>query len=272
MKPSIILPIVILLLIPFISYSQRGVSTAQRYAARDTIYVSHQSKSYLLFDEIVSLADVGNPSLYQAQIEGNSILVVAKQDSVPDTPFYAVVGGKPFTGRLAFRPHPEAFYDFRKKSSSSAPLNPLTSDEMMLDRLKGLKSHQDLNYVSSRKNGIEFTLVGIVHDFSTTYLKFKVDNQTSLVYQTDFIGFERLMRYKKGFFTKEKEARFPLEPLVEWNKEAILPYSQKYLYYALPIQSLDNKEAILITLREKTNGRSISFKISSRLNRRADLY
>ncbi len=272
MKPSIFLPIIILTLLPFITYSQRGVSTAQRYAARDTIYVSHQAKSYLLFDEAVSLADVGNPSLYQAQIEGNSILVVAKQDSVPDTPFYAVVGGKPFTGRLAFNLHPEAFYDFRERSSPPSSFDYSITEQEVLSRLKSLQSHEDLNYVSSRKNGISFTLAGVVHDLSTTYLKFKVDNQTSLVYQTDFIGFERLKRYKKGFFTKEKEARFPLDPLADWGTKSILPYSQKYLYYALPIQSLDNKEAILVTLREKAHGRSVSLKISSRLNRRADLY
>lgn len=260
MKSSIILPIVLLVLIPFITYSQRD-------AALDTIYVSHQSKSYLLFDEVVSLADVGNPSLYQAHIEGNSILVVANQDNVPDTPIYAVVGGKHFMGRLAFRLHPEAFYDFRKKDDFST-----SSQEEVLDKLQELKAYEDLKYVSARENGISFTLVGIVHDLSITYLKFKVDNHTSLIYQTDFIGFERLKRYKKGFFAKDKEARFPVEPLVYLEVEAILPYSQKYLYYALPIQALENKEALLVTLREKTNGRSVSLKISPRFNRRADLY
>jgi hypothetical protein len=142
----------------------------------------------------------------------------------------------------------------------------------VLDRLKGLKSHQDLNYASSKENGISFTLAGIVHDLSTTYLKFKVDNLTSLAYQLDFVGFERLKRYKKGFFAKDKEARFPLEPVADWGTEAVLPYSEGYLYYALSIQSLDSKEAIIATLREKANGRSVSLKISSRLNRRADLY
>ena len=245
---------------------------AQRDATLDTIYVSHQAKSYLLFNEVVSLADVGNPSLYQAQIEGNSILVVAKKDSVPDTPFYAVVGGKPFTGRLVYDRHPQSFYDFRGRSNASSSPGQSISDEEVRDKLRGLKSHEDLNYASSRENGISLILVGIVHDFSTTYLKFKVDNQTSLVYHTDFIGFERLKRYKKGFFAKDKEARFPLEPLADWGTDAVLPYSEGYLFYALPIQSLDSKEAIIATLREKANGRSVSLKISSRLNRRADLY
>jgi len=275
MKPSIILPALFLALMPFITYSQQNVSAGnrdQRGAARDTIYVSHQAKSYLLFDELVSLADVGNPSLYLAQIEGNSILVVARQDSVPDTPFYAVVGGKPFTGRLAFRLHPEAFYDFRGRNSSSSPSDHSSSDVEVLDRMKSLDSYQDLNYVSSRENGISLALVGIIHDFSTTYLKFKVDNRTSLVYQTDFIGFERLKRYKKGFFAKENEARFPLDPVADWNIEPILPYSEKFLFYALPTQTLEKKESIMVTLREKNNGRSVSLKISSQLNRRADLY
>ena len=260
--------------------------------APDTIYVSHQAKSYLLFDKPVTLADVGNPSLYQAQIEGNSVLVVANQDSVADTPFYAVVGGEPFTARLVFRPHPEAFYDFRQSDGTSGETNKaVASETKTLERLQSLLTRDDLKYANAQQNGIRFQLVGLIHDLSTTYLKFKVENRTSLVYRTDFVSFERLKRYKKGFFAKDQEARFPIEPLVEWHldevvplpgggnshdppttKGYVLPYSESYLYYAIPIQSLERKEAIIATLHERGSTRSVSLKISSRLIRRADLY
>ena len=262
----------------------------------DTIYVSHQAKSYLLFDEPVTLADVGNPSLYQAQIEGNSVLVVASQDSVADTPFYAVVGGEPFTARLVFRPHPEAFYDFRQSDGTSGETNKaVASETKALERLQSLLTRSDLKYANAQQNGIRFQLVSLIHDLSTTYLKFKVENRTSLVYRTDFVGFERLKRYKKGFFAKDQEARFPIEPLAEWQldevvplpdgshaydprttkqvaSQEVLPYSESYLYYAIPIQSLERKEAIIATLHERGSTRSVSLKISSRLIRRADLY
>ena len=243
--------------------------------AQDTIYVSHQAKSYLLFDAPVSLADVGNPSLYQAQIEGNSVLVVASGDSVADTPFYAVVGGKPFTARLVFRQNPEAFYDFRTANAGklpSASKGALVASEQILTRLQGLRTEGDLNYATERENGIRFRLVGLMHDLTTTYLKFKVENHTSLIYQTDFIGFERLKRYRKGFFAKDQQARFPLEPVAEWQVSSVLPYSESYLYYAIPLQALERKEAIIATLREVGSTRSVSLKISSRLIRRGDLY
>ena len=215
---------------------------------------------------------MGNPTLYQAQIEGSSVLVVASRDSVADTPFYAVVGGKPFTARLLFHPHPEAFYDFRVESRQFETTDAGEPAGQVLERLQQLSSYHDLNYAAARKNGIRFQLVGLVHDLSTTYLKFKVENRTSLPYQTDFVGFERLKRYRKGFFAKDKEARFPLEPVAQWQIEAILPYSETYLYYALPMQSLERKEAIIATLRESGSSRSVSLKISSRLIRRGDLY
>ena len=240
--------------------------------AQDTIYVSHQAKSYLLFDEPVTLADVGNPALYQAQIEGSSVLVVASADSVAGTPFYAVVGGKPFTARLLFRSHPQAFYDFRSEGGQHEATKLGVPAGQVLERLQKLSSFSDLNYAAARENGIRFRLVGLVHDLSTTYLKFKVENRTSLLYRTDFIGFERLKRYKKGFFAKDKEARFPLEPVAQWQVAKILPYSESYLYYALPMQSLERKEAIIATLRESGSTRSVSLKISSRLIRRGDLY
>ena len=251
---------------------------ASRFAtAQDTIYVSHQAKSYLLFDEPVTLADVGNPALYQAQIEGNSVLVVANADSVADTPFYAVVGGKPFTARLCFRLHPEAFYDFRAEGTPLETTRLGAANGQVLERLQQLSSYDDLNYAATRQNGIRLQLVGLVHDLSTTYLKFKVVNRTSLPYRTDFVGFERLKRYKKGFFAKDKEARFPLEPVAQWRVEKVLPYSETYLYYALHMQSLERKEAIIATLRESGSSgmppsRSVSLRISSRLIRRADLY
>lgn len=285
----------LLFFVSLASVAQR-LNTYETKSAPDTIYVSNQAKSYLLFDEPVTLADVGNPSLYQAQIEGNSVLVVASQDSVADTPFYAVVGGEPFTARLVFRPHPEAFYDFRQSDDASGKASKPTAFQAKVhDRMQALLVQDDLNYASARQNGIRFQLVGLMHDLSTTYLKFKVENRTSLVYQTDFVGFERLKRYKKGFFTKDQEARFPIEPLVEWQldevvplpdgsnaydprttkqvaSQEVLPYSESYLYYAIPIQSLERKEAIIATLHERGSTRSVSLKILSRLIRRADLY
>lgn len=239
--------------------------------AQDTISVSHRDKSYLLFDEPVTLADVGNPTLYQVQIEGNSILVVATGDSVACTPFYAVVGGEPFTARLQFHPNPEAFYDFRPRGEG-ASMGGLISQESIRTRLRKLSSGKDLNYASAKENGIRLRLVGIMHDLSATYLKFKVENRTSLVYQTESIGFERLKHYRKGFFAKEQQARFPIEPITYRPVEKILPYSEHDLYYALPLQTVERQEAIIATLRESSGSRSISLKIPARLLRRADLY
>ncbi len=239
----------------------------------DTVYVSDRAKSYLLFDKPVTLADVGNPTLYHVQIEDNSILVVATSDSVAGTPFYAVVGGEPFTARLQFHPNPVAFYDFR--SRSYRPDNSHQNQALegqVLSRLQELASYPDLNYASTREDGIRFQLVGLLHDFTTTYLKFKVENRTSLVYKTDFIGFERLKRYRKGLFSKEQQARFPLEPIAHELVGHVLPYSEHDLYYALPLQALEQNEAIITTLRESSGSRSISLKIPARLFRRADLY
>nr|WKN34425.1 hypothetical protein K4G66_18780 [Tunicatimonas sp. TK19036] len=238
--------------------------------AQDTIYVSDQAKSYLLFDAPVTLADVGNPSLYHTQIENNSIFLVATKDSVADTPFYAVVNGEPFTARLCFDTSPPAFYDFRKRNDSGRQKS--VFKDRMLSNLQVLASQPDLNYVSSQKNRIRFQLVGLMHDLEATYLKFNVENTTSLHYATDFVGFEQRKRYKKGFWRKKQEAHFPVEPLTQGQVHPISPYSESYLYYVLPLQALGQKEAVTATLREKSGNRSVSIKIPARLLRRADLF
>ena len=241
--------------------------------AQDTIYVSHRAKSYLLFDKPVTLADVGNPLFYQVQIEGNSVLMVATKDSVMNTPFYAVVGGEPFTAQLAYRTNPEAFYDFRNRSHRKEGLYiSQMPEKQVLTRLQGLASYRELNYATKQEDGIRFRLVGLMHDLSTTYLKFKVENRTSLVYQTSFVGFEQHKRYRKGLLAKEQQAHFPLEPRAQWQVEKVLPYSEHYLYYALPLQVLERKEALIATLRESSGSRSVSLKIPARLLRRANLY
>jgi hypothetical protein len=235
---------------------------------QDTIYVSDQAKSYLLFDEVVSLADIGNPMLFQASIEGKSVMVIAKADTVPPTPFYAVVGGKPFQGVLVFHSHPKAFYDFRK--------NIWEQEESMISevekRFKVLESPTDLHYVGNKENGITFRLVGILHDHQATYLKFRVKNHTSVVYQTELVGFERLKKYKKGFFAKTQVAHFPITETENLQINDILPYSTDYLYYILPLQALERKESVIATLREKGARRSVSLKLPYQLIKRANLY
>ena len=129
-----------------------------------------------------------------------------------------------------------------------------------------------MNYATARKDGIRFRLVGLMHDLSTTYLKFKVENRTSLVYQTSFVGFEHHKRYRKGLFAKEQQAHFALEPQAQWQIEKVMPYSERYLYYALPLQTLKQRETIIATLRESNSTRSVSLKIPARLLRRANLY
>ena len=263
--------LVLFLLLPFVVIAQSSLAKATATQLLDTIYVSHWVKSYLLFNEPVTLADVGNPTLYQVQIEGNSILVVATKDSVASTPFYAVVEGEPFTARLQFHPSPEAFYDFRQQGKSSS-IGVLTTKKQVLSRLQEFSSGKDLNYASTKEDGIHLRLVGLMHDLSVTYLKFRVENRTSLSYQTGFMGFEQLKRYRKGFLAKERQARFPIEPINHGPVETVLPYSEHYLYYALPLQALARREAIIATLRESSGSRSISLKIPARLLRRADLF
>ncbi|MEK6482437.1 hypothetical protein WJR50_33185 [Catalinimonas sp. 4WD22] len=246
----------VLLLATTLSYSQ------------DTIYVSDQAKSYLLFDEAVSLADIGNPMRFQAGIEGNAVMLIAKKDSVPPTPFYAVVGDQPFQGVLIFQSHPQAFYDFRKKSSNHEKRIAFEKEE----RLEFLQEQTDLHYTGNKEHGISFRLVGILHDHQDTYLKFRVKNHTSVVYQTEFIGFERLKKYKKGFFAKTQVAHFPITEAEAWQIQDILPYSSGHLFYVLPLQALERRESIIATLREKGARRSISLKLPYQSFKRADLY
>jgi len=236
-------------------------------SAQDTISVSHQAKSYLLFDAPVSLADVGNPLRYEARIEGNSILLLAKQDSVADTPFYAVVGGEPFTATLTYHARPTAFYDFRKPGTASL-------DTYQRKALSQLVRQPDLIFATNQENGLRLSLVGMLHDHAATYLKFKIENQSSLYFKTLGIGFQQQQRYRRRLLSGEKRAHFPVEPLGVENLQAVPPYSEQYCYYVLPLQTLEKKSKLIATLREQSRpaNRSVSLEIPARLMRRAEVY
>jgi hypothetical protein len=236
--------------------------------AQDTITVSHQAKSYLIFDAPVSLADVGNPFNYEARIEGNSILLLAKQDSVADTPFYAVVGGEPFTATLSYHAQPEAFYDFRKN------LGTQKLDAYQRAALLQLVRQKDLLYAESKENGLRLSLEGILHDHAATYLKFRVENRTSIYFRTLGIGFVQQQRFERRLLSGEKHVHFPVEPLGVENLQAVPPYSEQYFYYVLPLQTLDKKAKLIATLREQGRpaNRSVEVEIPARLMRRVAVY
>ena len=236
--------------------------------AQDTVAVSAQAKSYLLFDAPVSLADVGNPLRYEARIEGNSILLLAKKDSVADTPFYAVVGGEPFTAMLKYDHRPQAFYDFRKNIGTQK------LDAYQRTALLQLVRQRDLIYADSKENGLCLSLVGILHDHAATYLKFKVENRTSIYFKTLGIGFEQQQRFRRRLLSGERHAHFPVGPLGVENLQAVPPYSEQYFYYVLPLQTLEKKSRLIATLREQGRpaNRSIEVEIPARMMRRVAVY
>ena len=238
-------------------------------SAQDTISVSHQAKSYLLFDAPVSLADVGNPLRYEARIEGNTVFLLAKKDSVANSPFYALVGGDPFIATLTFNARAEAFYDFRKTHLGTGQL-----DAYQRAALLQLVKQEDLIYTSKQENGLGLSLVGILHDHAATYLKFKIENQSSLYFKTLGIGFQQQQRYRRRLLSGEKLAHFSVEPLGVENLQAIPPYSEQYYHYVLPLQTLEKKSELIATLREQSRpaNRSVSLEIPARLMRRAEVY
>jgi hypothetical protein len=238
---------------------------------QDTIFVSDKYKSYLLFDEVVSLADVGNPLSFQVHIEDKTVMLVAANKQQAATPFFAVVEGKAFTAMLVFMDAAQPFYDFRHsmyKGDQAAGYKNVLEEE----RLEFLEKQPDMYYASDKTHGVHFQLAGLLHDHGATYLKFKVTNHSSLIYRTDHIGFERRKVYKKGFFAREQQAHFPLYPQSKGRLEEIMPYSSGYLYYVLPLQALEEKETLIATLREKEGRRSVSIDTPYRRIRKADLY
>lgn len=263
--------------------------------ATDTIYVSNEQNTYLVFDENITLLDLGGEREFAAQLpeenvvlvkdfgakaEKNAVYIKARSAEVSETTIFIAAGAKVFAGIVCFRAaNDKILYDFRDKTlNKAASYNrenyvPEVDISLIEERLYSLSdAKRDIFDKGVSNNKINWSLMNLKADNSAIYLKLRLENNAALVYRIESISIEHAAFYRKRILSRKKVNKVTVTPLIEGNIADVRPYGYHDYYVAIPVYAVGEQGAVLVTIRETTGIRSLQLEIPPGLMNTADLF
>lgn len=254
----------------------------------DTVFCDTKNTSYIVFEEEVSLIDIGNPEDYVAQVKENIVFVKPLRENVSPTTFLIKTDKKIYYGTLVFNAKKKKyFYDMKGESKNpNTPTqnlnttnipegtNAKSTDLPLKQKLADFGTIKNeintLGFISSNMDG---AVTVIRNDDKNTYLKFVVKNKTSIPFKLDFISFQYYQDMKKGTLRKSKKAPLDVFPLAEPTIKEIGPGTTEALLYVIPTYALANNGYLMVLVRESSGDRVLKIKISgSTIQKSPQLY
>jgi hypothetical protein len=263
-----LLLVIALLLLNFHSYGQ---DYRQKY---DTIYVNTESTTYLIFDEPITLFNLGSKE-YEAKADDPKILFIrAKTTLTKRSTIIVTHGDEIYTAYVAFKMNAQAFYDFRKKKVLPEEL-PKNNVQKKTDvKLKSLSKQVGNSKIVAKKQQIELNLLNLYNDNEATYLRFSLNNRSSIVYDLDYVSFAYIEKHKR---TSKKinslnSGLQEIEPLVKVEQQLTQSGKSNEYLYALPLYSTTEDGFLQVIFREKAGLRSVILEIPFKQILRAELF
>jgi hypothetical protein len=245
--------IVALLLLNFHSFGQKY----------DTIYVNTEGTTYLIFDEPITLFNLGSKD-YEAKADEPRILFIrAKTTLAKRSTLVITHGDEIYTAYIAFKMNTQAFYDFRKKAGLKAEVVENAEQKRLENKLNSLtKLPKNINVVV-RKQEIELNLMNLYNDNEATFLKFSLKNKSSIVYDLDYVSFAYIEKRKR---TSKKinslnSGLQEIEPLAKVEKLLTESSKSNEYLYALPLYSTTEDGFLQVIFREKAGLRNVIIEI-----------
>ena len=261
--------ILALLLLNSHSYGQHAIG--QKY---DTIYVSTESTTYLIFDEPISLFNLGSKD-YEAKADDPHILFIRARTTLAKRSTIVVThGDEILTAYVAFKMNSQAFYDFRKKQFPKEEIVENTEQKQIENKLKRLTRLPRNVNIKAKKQQIELNLLNLYNDNEATFLRFSLHNQSSIIYDLDYVSFayiEKRKRTTKSINTLNRGLQ-EVEPLMKVEKLLTESGKSNEYLYALPLYSTTEDGFLQVIFREKAGLRSIIIEIPFKKILRAELF
>ncbi len=258
-----------LLLLNFHSYGQRIIG--QKY---DTIYVSTESTTYLIFDEPISLFNLGSKD-YEAKADDPHILFIRARTTLAKRSTIVVThGDEILTAYVAFKTNTQAFYDFRKKQLPKEEIIENTEQKQIENKLKRIaRLPRNIN-IKAKKQQIELHLLNLYNDNEATFLRFSLRNQSSIIYDLDYVSFAYIEKRKRTTqrINTLNGGLQEVEPLIKIEKLLTESGKSNEYLYALPLYSTTEDGFLQVIYREKAGLRSIIIDIPFKKILRAELF
>lgn len=243
----------------------------------DTITVSTDGTTYLIFDESISLFNLGSKS-YIGKVENSKMLFLkALSPDAQPTTILIQFGTSIFTGYIRYaRKLNRHFYDYRATASNivaSARPGVLSTSSTTFPPVSALanpkfaqikKAPKNQKGLSETNDGVEVECTNLYNDKQLTYLKLAVHNKTTLAYQVDFISFsykEKLPRKLRNKVAPQIEEVTPVDKVEPARIEA--GRVAEYIY-SLPMYSTTDDGYLELIFREAKGARVLVLQIPAK--------
>ena len=250
----------------------------------DTIWVN-DGTSYVVFNHKIYAFSLGNEDFTAKEYENClmiknvrktdghiSSIFVSYGDSTYLQYYYAVLIYK----KGSFKEYYDKRDEFNKNRTSAVQEQQMRErraedrEEFFISELKTrsdvIKRMSDEIYdYGIQEDGIGIYLRLIRTDNEYAYLKFVVENTTSVGYNFEHISFQYVQRYRQGFWRKKKEKYTDVFAVVTNGKLAIGAKSREPLVYIIPVFGIRREEWLSVTFRESKGTRKLVFEVENRV-------
>lgn len=252
----------------FLMIALLGCWISTRAQKLDTISVTSDGTSYLLFDEPISLMNLGTKA-YIGKIEKERMLFLkALAPNAEPTTLLVQAGSTLFTGYVRFVRKPtKSFYDYRvmDESSSAPALHSLSAPEVAsTGKIGKMKTAKANTSTRVDKDGIDLDCIQLFNDAQRTYLKLAFKNKTTIAFVLDLVSFtykERLPRRLRNKVAPQYEEMMPDDKVEPARIEA---GRTENFYYSIPLYSTTEDGYLEVIVREKAGARVVTLEIPAK--------
>jgi Domain of unknown function (DUF4138) len=231
---------------------------------QDTVFVNAEATTYLIFDEPISLFNLGSKE-FEAKADNPKILFLkAKYTNAKPSTLVVTHGEAIYTAYLVVKTNQKAFYDFRKTNQSETKMSAeKLKKERLSEQLKKLVNAPKNLSIESKKQQIRLELTHLFNDNEATYMRFTLTNQSSILYDLDYVSFTyfekrtRKDRKRNAVNTGFQE----VETLIKIENSLTEAGKSNVYYYALPLYATTEKGYLQIIFREKAGLRSVELDV-----------
>jgi hypothetical protein len=237
----------------------------------DTIYVNSSATTYLIFDESISLFNLGNTD-FQAQTAstlpmslGTQVLLLkAKIPNAKPTTLLLTHGKQIYQAYLYYQePLYQSFYDYRSENQSKESFKTTDENIRLEDKFKKLAaSPMNVSY-KEVQSGMLLRCENIYTDANGVYLKFSLSNESSIAYEIDNVSFSYQSKMKKKAINRLQSLGIEevnVLKSIESVKILTSQKSEKYFYY-IPLYATTENGFLEVVFREKNGLRNIKIAI-----------
>lgn len=246
----------------FIFFLCLAFSAIGQQPKQDTIVVNNETTTYLIFDNPISMYNIGNKD-YEAQVNNPKILFLkAKSSSSKPSTLVLTQGDNIYTAYLVFRKNAPVFYDFRKPIAPTIVENPEEKQyKILVKKLEKLQKQPVNVSFTTQKQNMVLRVFHLYNDNQATYLSLQLKNLSSMVYEVEYVSFAYTQKRKKSKQNVLASGMEDIQALAKIEPLRLEAGESNSFYYALPLYATTQDGSLQIIFREKAGLRSIGIEI-----------